>query len=82
MFTPGAKDAIEVRGGPDRQLEDAEELTDEAKLTRGDIGLEVWVGKALKVGKGGYVGVNIDADEEDNVGEFEDTTGDEFVDEG
>ena len=79
MLTPGAKDEIGVRGDPDRQLEDAGELTDEVKLTRGVIGMDVCVGKGLKVGKGGYIGVNNDEDEEDNVGEFGGATGVEYV---
>ena len=76
MLTPGAKDVIGVRGDPDRQLEDVEEFTEDAGLTRGGIWLEVCVGKGLKVGKGGYIGVNND---EDNIGEFGGATGDRFV---
>lgn len=82
MLTPGVKDVIGVRGDPDRQLEDVEELTEDDELTRGGIGLEVCVGKGLKVGKGGYIGVNNDEDEdedEDNIGAFGDATGDRFV---
>ena len=78
ILTPGAKDVIGVRGDPDRQLEDVEELSEDAGLTRGGVGLEVCVGKGLKVGKGGYMGVNNDEDE-DNIGEFGGTTGDRFV---
>jgi hypothetical protein len=79
MSTPGAKDEIEVRGDPDRQLEDTGELTDGAKLTRGVMGIDGCVGKGLKVGKGGYIGVNNDEDEEDNVGEFGGATGVKYV---
>ena len=78
MLTPGAKDVIGVRGDPDRQLEDVE-LTEDAGLTRGGIGLEVCVGKGLKVGKGGYIGVNNDEDEEYNIGEVGGATGDRLV---
>ena len=79
MLTPGAKDVIGVRGDPERQLEGVEELTEDAGLTRGGIGLEVCVGKALKVGKGGYIGVNNDEDEDGKIGEFGGATGDGFV---
>ena len=79
MVVPGGKDVIGVRGDPDRQLDDVEELTEDARLTRGGIGLEVCVGKGLKVGKSGYIGVNNDGDEEVNIGEFGGTTGDGFV---
>ena len=43
MLVPGGNDAIGVRGDPDRQLEDVEELTEGARLTRGGIELEVCV---------------------------------------
>ena len=80
MLTPGVKDVIEVRGDPDRQLDDVEELSEDDELTRGGIGLEVCVGKGLKVGKGGYIGENNDDDDdEDNIEEFGDATGDRFV---